>query len=93
MHIKITTAHTKKKTYVYVKVVKSTWNGYRGAGEEVIATLGTLEEVLKSKDVLLKGLSDLKDPESYRQRKPAGSARARARIRRSSYRQKGSKSI
>lgn len=78
---------------MYVKVVRSTWNTYRGAGEEVIATLGTLEEVSKSLDVLIRGLSGLKNPESYRQIRTSRSGSMPANRARHTTRQRSRKPV
>ena len=85
MYIKVTTAQTKKKLYRYVKLARARWNG-NGSEEKIIATLGTVEEVIKSRDTIIRGLAGLATESLSRlsgQKKrlvPAGRPRAMAAV-------------
>lgn len=58
MYIKVITTRTKSKAYRYVKLVEARWNG-GSSTEHVIATLGTVEDVLQSKDSIIRGLQNI----------------------------------
>lgn len=60
MYIKVITTRTKSKAYRYVKLVEARWNG-GSSTEHVIATLGTVEDVLQSKDSIIRGLQNISD--------------------------------
>lgn len=60
MYIKIATTYYKKKKFEYVRIVKSETSGYAGRVERVIATLGTVQEVLCTMDTLIDGLKKLR---------------------------------
>ena len=55
MYVKITTTRVNKKSYRYVKIAHAYWNG-NGSEEKIIATLGTVPEVIKSRDTIIRGL-------------------------------------
>lgn len=79
MYLKVTTTQTRQKTYRYVKLIQAKWNG-NGAQEKVIATLGTIEDVLKSRDTIIRGLTALSIQETSRQKRRSGST-ARVLVR------------
>lgn len=73
MYIKTTRTTIKKKNYVYVKVARAHWDTNVGSKEEIIATLGTLPEVLESRETLLTGLGNLQADSSRQNKAPLGS--------------------
>lgn len=80
MYIKVTTTRTKSKTYQYVKLVKALWES-SGNTEQVIATLGTVEDIIKSREGIIHGLHKLKETPPHKttrqKRRSAPAARGR----------------
>lgn len=76
MYIKITTVKTSDKTYRYAKLAKAIWAGDKPQ-EKIICTLGTVEDVLKSRNTIIKGLQGLSvdAPIPSRQKRPGRSRR------------------
>jgi len=81
MFIKLTTVRTKDKIYKYVKLLRrvsfNEFNPYTSSGtrppqEKVVATLGTLEDVLASRESIITGLNRLgaESPSSTNGQKP-----------------------
>ncbi|MBA7496791.1 hypothetical protein ES702_07400 [subsurface metagenome] len=58
MYLKVITTKNGKKTYRYVRLIRAVWAGGQSL-ERTVATLGTLDEVLKSRDTIIRGLQTL----------------------------------